>query len=150
VFADSDWATCPDTRLSISGYVITIEGSPVVWGSKKQPIVAKSTMVAEYIAASVASDDAISLLKFLDDVGIASRPLPLICDNVAASKVLPNTIENSKIMYLSIHFHEVRERIGRGDLAVVEARTSEQLADCFTKALPSLVLMEERRRMGLY
>jgi hypothetical protein len=86
VFADSDWATCPDTRRSMSGYVITIEGSPVVWGSKKQPIVAKSTMAAEYIAASVASDDAISILKFLDDVGIASRPLPLICDNVAASK----------------------------------------------------------------
>jgi hypothetical protein len=52
--------------------------------------------------------------------------------------------------YLSIHFHAVRERIGRGDLVVVEARTSEQLADCFTKALPSPALMEACRRMGLY
>jgi hypothetical protein len=118
-----------------------MEGSPAVWGSKRQPIVAKSTMAAEYIAASVASDNAISLLTFFDDVGIASRPLPLICDNVAASKVLPNSIENAKMKYLSIHFHSVRERIVRGNV-VVEARTSEQLADCFTKALPSPALSE--------
>jgi hypothetical protein len=60
----------------------------------------------------------------------------------AASKVLPNPIENSEMKYLSIHFHAVRERIGRGDLAAFEARTSEQLADCFTRALPSPALME--------
>jgi hypothetical protein len=102
--------------------------------------VAKSTMAAEYVAASVPSDDAMPLLELLDDVGIASRPLPLICDNVAASQVLPNLIENAKMKCLSTHFHAVRERSVRGDLLVGEARTSEQLADCFTKALPRAAL----------
>jgi hypothetical protein len=78
------------------------------------------------------------------------QPLPLLYDNVAASKVLPNPIENMKMKYLPIHFHAVRERIMRGDLVVVEARTTEQLADCFTKALPSPALLEAYRRMGLY
>jgi hypothetical protein len=57
VYSDSDWGTCPATRRSVSGIVITINVSPVDWASGKQPLVAKSTMAAEHLAASVAVDE---------------------------------------------------------------------------------------------
>jgi hypothetical protein len=90
--------------------VITIEGTAIMWASRKQAIVAKSTMVIEYTAASAATDDRFVIHKLLADLKLPRRPLPNFSDHKATTKVLVNpTIENAKMKYVDTHYHSVRE-----------------------------------------
>jgi hypothetical protein len=149
IYGDSDWATCQETRGSVSGVLITINGTAVVFYTRGQTIVSKTTMAAGYIAKSTASDDGMLLHKLIDDLRIAVRPIPLLCDNVTTTKVSPNPVENTKMKYHDIHFHVVRERIASGHFKVHGLSTNTQLADSLTKPLLGPEVAAQRVRMGM-
>jgi hypothetical protein len=35
-YANADWATCPETRRSVSAFVVLLNGARVAWRSKKK------------------------------------------------------------------------------------------------------------------
>ena len=60
-YVDADHARDPDTRRSVTGYVFTLAGGPIVWQSRNQTSVALSSMEAEYMAACAATQEAMWL-----------------------------------------------------------------------------------------
>ena len=58
-YTDSDFAGDPDDRKSTSGYVFMSAGGAITWRARKQPLVAFSTVEAEYIGASDTAKEAI-------------------------------------------------------------------------------------------
>jgi Reverse transcriptase (RNA-dependent DNA polymerase) len=135
VWGDSDWANCPETRRSVSGLVVQIHGSSVFWRSCKQSSVAKSTMIAEYYAASTAADECIYFANLLQEMGYGLGRTPLMQDNESAATIERNPVVNDKSKYAELHAHYVRELVERGEIEVMIVPTEEMIADCMTKAL---------------
>ena len=51
-YSDADWAGCPGTRLSTSGYCVFVGANLVSWSAKRQHTVSRSSAEAEYRAVA--------------------------------------------------------------------------------------------------
>jgi hypothetical protein len=91
-------------------------------------------------------DKALCVLHLLEENGLASKPVPLITDNLATSKVLVKAAQPSKLKYIGLHFRSARERIVVDKtLAAYWVNTHQQLTDLLSKPCRHQRLKEGKR-----
>lgn len=96
MYSDSDYAGCPYTRCSITGYCALIAGGCVSWRARKQPTVATSSTEEEYQDAYEAAQEIIWLRPLLTDLRYPpSQPTILHCDNQGALALSKNPLYQS-------------------------------------------------------
>jgi hypothetical protein len=92
-YTDSDWAGSAVDRKSTSGCCFSLGSGMISWLSRKQTSVALSTTEAEYIAASVASREAVWLRKLLAGIfDLELEPTLIHCDNQSCVKLSENLV----------------------------------------------------------
>ncbi|XP_061353980.1 uncharacterized mitochondrial protein AtMg00810-like [Gastrolobium bilobum] len=111
-FADVDWACCPDTRKSISGYCAFIGSSLVAWKAKKQSTISRSSSEAEYRALASLSCELQWLQYLFTDLRIPwNKPVLVFCDNRSAIYLAHNPAFHERSKHIEIDFHVKREKI---------------------------------------
>lgn len=136
-YSDATLASDRTSKRSVSGYVFTINGTPVSWKTKLQRTVALSTTESEFQALSDASREAIYLSNMLTELGcLNQKPITIMEDNQPAIHLVTNHAVSPRTRHIAIKFAFVREKAAAGDINVEYCPTSDMVADCLTKALP--------------
>ncbi|PKU66893.1 Retrovirus-related Pol polyprotein from transposon TNT 1-94 [Dendrobium catenatum] len=135
-FSDSDWASDPQDRKSISGFCRFLGNTLVSWCVKKQPTIAKSSTEAEYRSLAAASSDIIWLRRLIADFEVfPNSPTTLLCDNTSALALSNNPVFHARIKHIEIDYHFIRERILSKEIDVQHINSTDQPADILTKPL---------------
>ncbi|XP_066319578.1 uncharacterized mitochondrial protein AtMg00810-like [Miscanthus floridulus] len=69
-YSDADWAGCPDTRRSTSGYCVYLGDSLVSWSSKRQQTVSRSSAEAEYRGVANAAAECCWIRNLLHELHV--------------------------------------------------------------------------------
>ena len=133
-FSDSDWAGCPDTRRSHTGWLVRIGGSLVSWYSKRQSCIAQSTTEAEYIAAAAIANELVWWKLLCKDFGYTSSgPISIWCDNRAATTLSDHAGNFDAAKHIEVRYHVVRRYQRLGIIKVCWRRSCTMWADVLTK-----------------
>src|SRR4051812_38834928 len=129
-----------------------MNGAVVSWRSSKKPVIARSTMEAEYIFSSEAVARAVWMKEFIYELGVlpsALDPMVMCCDNngaIANSKE-PRSHKNCK--NIKRRFKSIREHVPDGDVEIYKVDTDLNIADPLTKALPRAKHDQHYNSMGV-
>ncbi|RVX08580.1 Retrovirus-related Pol polyprotein from transposon RE2 [Vitis vinifera] len=150
-YTDADWAGSPTDRRSTSGYCVFIGGNLISWKSKKQDVVVRSSVEAEYRAMALATCELIWLRHLLRELRFGKdEQMKLICDNQAALHIASNPIFHEMTKHIEVDCHFIREKIASGCVATSFVNSNDQLVDIFTKSLRGPKIKYICNKLGAY
>ena len=144
VFCDANFAGEPPESThaamrSTSAFQIVLDGiGTILFLSKQQTTVSKSTMESEYRCASHAGQVLEGFINLFGQLGITvSTPVPMYIDNTATIAAIKTQATSFKLRHLLLDHAHLREIGHRGRVSPEHIDGLHNPADLGTKSLPA-------------
>ncbi|XP_076958678.1 uncharacterized protein LOC143634502 [Bidens hawaiensis] len=112
-YTDADWAGCPDTRHSTSGYCVYLGDNLLSCSSKRQPTVSCSSAETEYRGVAIVVAEICWVRNILLELHRPlSRATLIYCDNVWVIYLSGNPFQHQRTKHIELDIHFVREQNG--------------------------------------
>ena len=143
-FVDSSHAANKKDRRSHSGHLLFVNRAPIKWYSKRQQTVETSAFSSEFLALKGCIED-VNHLRFklrMFGVPLIKDPITnldhatnIFCDNEGVVKNSTNVDSTLNKKHSSVAYHFTRWSVAAGICTLAWIRSTENLADAFTKRL---------------
>jgi hypothetical protein len=133
-YSDADWSGDLDC-YSIGGSVVLLNGSPVMWTSRKQKIIAMSSAESEFIAASTTYRMILWIKQLLDSAGIDHEQPTIHMDSEVALQAIRTGCTSKQMRFINLCYRYVCHGHRNGDFKLQWIKGTENPADLFTKPL---------------
>ena len=135
MWSDADYAGDHETRRSTTGYVIKLFGSTVVWASRRQKSISKSSHEAEFIALSQGCQNLLWISKLLRELGFDVPTISVHVDNQSAIETTKKGNHSERTKHIDVAYKHGRELAQNGTISLAYCHTDAMTADILTKAL---------------
>ncbi|GKE63498.1 ribonuclease H-like domain-containing protein, partial [Tanacetum coccineum] len=106
IYTDADWAGCPVTQRSTSGYWVFLGNNLLSWSVKRQVTLSRSSAKAEYRGVANVVAETAWIRNLLRELHTPLFTATLVyCDNVSAVYMSANPVQHHRIKHIEIDIH---------------------------------------------
>ncbi|GJV48893.1 ribonuclease H-like domain-containing protein [Tanacetum coccineum] len=149
-YTNADWAGCPVTRRSTSGYCVFLGDNLLSWSAKRQVTLSRSSAEAEYRGVTNIVVESAWLRNLLLELHAPLTTATLVyCDNVSVVYLSTNHVQHQRTKHIEIDIYFFRDYVASGQVRVLHVPSRFQYADIFTKGLPSALFCDFRSSLNV-
>ena len=149
VYVDSDWAGCPTTRRSTTGFLITLLGTTINYGSRTQATIALSSAEAELYAINTGATEALHIRSLLIELLSINKINIKIHTDSSSGKSMATRIGSSrKAKHIELKHLFIQQLISHDYVRLIKIHTNDNPADILTKYVSTETLQRHLHQAG--